>query len=66
MTRLTQEMRCKIAVWQKGNKSVRQTQRLYMEFEINLVPTRRTLSAIKGALNLNFFNLTKNRKKSCL
>jgi len=25
-------MRCKIAVWQEANKSVRQTQRLYMEF----------------------------------
>jgi len=33
--RLTQEMRCKIAVWQELNKSERQTQRLYMEFGIN-------------------------------
>jgi len=40
-------MRCKIAVWQEANKSVRQTQRLFnMEFEINLVPTRRTIYAI--------------------
>jgi len=44
--RLVQEMRCKIAVWQEANKSVRQTQRLYMEFKINLVPSRRTIYAI--------------------
>jgi len=40
-------MRCKIAVWQDANKSVRQTQRLFnMEFGINLVPTRRIIYAI--------------------
>jgi len=40
-------MRCKIAVWQEANKSVRQTQRLFsMEFEINLALTRRTIYAI--------------------
>jgi len=44
--RLTQEMRCKIAIWQEASNSVRQTQRLYMEFGINLVPTRRTIYAI--------------------
>jgi len=49
MTRkLTQEMRCKIAVWQEANKSVRQTQRPFsMEFGISLVPTRRVIYAIK-------------------
>jgi len=40
-------MRCKIAVWQEANKSVRKTQRLFiMEFKINLTPTRRTIYAI--------------------
>jgi len=39
-------MKCKIAVWQEANKSVRQTQRPFIiEFEINLVPTRRTIYA---------------------
>jgi len=45
--RLTQEMRCKIAVWQEVNKSARQTQRPFnIEFEINLVPTWQTIYAI--------------------
>jgi len=45
--RLTQEIRCKIADRQEANKSVRQTQRPFnMEFEINLIPTRRTIYAI--------------------
>jgi len=44
--RLTQEIRCKIAIWQESNKSVRQTQRHYMEFGINLAPTRRTIYVI--------------------
>jgi len=39
-------MRCKTAIWQEANKSVRQTLRLCMEFGINLVPTRRTIYAI--------------------
>jgi len=40
-------MRCKIAVWQDANKSVRQTQRLFnMELGINLVLKRRTIYAI--------------------
>ena len=47
MTRLTQEMRCKIAVWEEVYKSVRQTQRLFnKEFGINSAPTRRTIYAI--------------------
>ena len=45
--RLTQEMRCKIAIWQEVYKSVRQTQRLFnREFGINSAPTRRTIYAI--------------------
>ena len=45
--RLTQEMRCKIAVWQEAYGSVRQTQRLFnREFGINSTPTRRTIYAI--------------------
>ena len=45
--RLTQEMRCKIAVWQEAYKSVTQTQRLFnREFGINSAPTRRTIYAI--------------------
>ena len=40
-------MRCKIAVWQKVYKSVRQTQRLFnREFGINSAPTRQTIYAI--------------------
>ena len=48
MTRkLTQEMRCKIAVWQEAYGSVRQTQHLFnREFGINSAPTRRTIYAI--------------------
>ena len=46
-SRLTQEMRCKIFVWQEANGSVRQTQRLFnREFGINLASTRRTIYAI--------------------
>ena len=45
--RLTQEMRCKIAVWQEVYKSVRQTQRLFnREFGINSAPSRQTIYAI--------------------
>ena len=45
--RLTQEMRCKIAIWQEAYGSVRQTQRLFKrKFEINSAPTRRTIYAI--------------------
>jgi len=45
--RLIQELRCKIAVWQEANKSVRQIQRPFnLEFGINLVPTRRSIYAI--------------------
>ena len=45
--RLTQEMRCKIAVWQEAYGSVRQAQRLFnRKFGINLAPTRRTIYAI--------------------
>ena len=42
--RLTQEIRCKIAVWQEAYGSVKQTQRLFnREYGINLAPTRRTI-----------------------
>ena len=45
--RLTQEMRCKIAVWQEAYGSVRQTQRLFnREFGINSAPTQQTIYAI--------------------
>ena len=45
--RLTQEMRCKIVVWQEAYGSVRQTQCLFnMEFRINSAPIRRTIYAI--------------------
>ena len=45
--RLTQEMRCKIAVWQEAYGSVRQTQHLFnREFGINLAPTRLIIYAI--------------------
>ena len=45
--RLTQEMRCKIAIWQEAYGSVRQTQRLFnRKFGINLAPTQRTIYAI--------------------
>ena len=48
MTRiLTQEIRCKIGVWQEACGSVKQTQRLYNgEFEINSAPTRQKIYAI--------------------
>ena len=45
--RLTQEMTCKIAVWQEAYGSVRQTQRLFnKEFGINSASTRQTIYAI--------------------
>jgi len=45
--RLTQEMRCKIAVLQETYKLVRQTQRLFnREFGIDSAPTRPTIHAI--------------------
>ena len=45
--RLTQEMRCKIAVWQEAYRSVRQTQCLFNKgYGINSAPTRRTIYAI--------------------
>ena len=45
--RLTQEMRCEIAVWQEVYKSIRQTQHLFnREFGINSAPTRQTIYAL--------------------
>ena len=45
--RITQEMRCKIAVWQEAYGSVKQTQCLFdREFKINSDLTRRTIFAI--------------------
>ena len=45
--RLTQEMRCKIAVWQEAYGLARQTQRVFdKEFGINSASTRRTIYAI--------------------
>ena len=45
--RLTQEMRCKIAVWQKTCGSVKQTQRFFNgEFVINSDPSRQIIYAI--------------------
>ena len=45
--RLTQAMRCTIAVWQEAFKSVTEIQHLFnREFGINTTPTRRTIYAI--------------------
>ena len=59
--RLTQGMRCKIAVWQEAYGSVRQTKRLFnRELGIISAPTRRTIYAIHRKFSAPALQLINN------